>query len=198
MAAVTLRLRSTACSGMSRAMSAFAISPARSTDAPEIARLYAHHVLTGTASFEIEPPDAEEIAARMEKVRAASLPWLVARDADGALLGYAYAAHFHARAAYGQTCEDAIYIRHDRLGRGIGKALLAVLIAQCEAAGMRQMIALIAGTEPASVALHAKMGFIEAGRLASVGRKHGRWIDVVQMQRALGPGDTTPPEREPA
>ena len=179
-------------------MSELEIAPARISDAPEIARLYGHHVLTGTASFEMEPPDAAEIVARMDKVRAAGLPWLVARDPGGELLGYAYAGPFHARAAYRQTCEDAIYIRHDRLGRGIGKALLTALIAESQAAGMRQMIALIAGTEPASIALHAKVGFVEAGRLASVGRKHGRWIDVVQMQRALGPGDATPPAIEPA
>ncbi|MCW1430329.1 GNAT family N-acetyltransferase [Novosphingobium sp. JCM 18896] len=174
------------------------IRPATPADAEAVAAIYAHHVLHGTATFEIEPPEAAEIAARMAKVRAAGLPWLIAQDADGVVLGYAYAGAFHARAAYGRTCEDAIYIAHDRLGQGVGKALLAALLEACAAAGQRQMIALIAGTEPASIALHLRAGFVEAGRLASVGRKHGRWLDVVYMQRALGVGDTTAPENEPA
>lgn len=177
----------------------FQIMPAEPADAEAIAAIYAHHVIHGTATFEIEPPDAAEIAARMGRVRAAGLPWLVAREeASGAVIGYAYASAFHPRAAYGRTCEDAIYIAHDRLGQGLGKALLAALLEACTAAGQRQMIALIAGTEPASIALHARAGFTEAGRLASVGRKHGRWLDVVYMQRGLGAGDAAPPDHEPA
>lgn len=175
----------------------FRIEPATPADAPAIAELYAHHVLHGTATFEIEPPDAAEIAARMERLRAAGMPWLVARDADGTLLGYAYAGPFHSRAAYRHTAENTIYIRHDRLGQGLGTALLAALLAACERAGLRQVVALIAGTEPASVALHAKAGFVEVGRLSSVGRKHGRWIDVLYMQRTLGEGDKAPPATEP-
>jgi phosphinothricin acetyltransferase len=173
------------------------IEPATKADAAAIAELYAHHVLHGTATFETAPPDASEIAARMEKLRTAGMPWLVARDANGALLGYAYAGPFHSRAAYRYTCENTIYIRHDRLGRGLGTVLLEALLAACEACGLRQVVALIAGTEPASVALHAKAGFVEVGRLKSVGRKHGKWIDVLHMQLALGDGDATPPEKEP-
>jgi L-amino acid N-acyltransferase YncA len=175
----------------------FAILPATPADAAAVAEIYAHHVRSGTASFEIEPPDEAEIARRIGKTLAGGLPWLVARGADGFVLGYAYAGPFHSRAAYRDTCEDSIYIRHDRLGQGIGSALLAALLDACEAAGFRQMIALIAGTEPASVALHAKAGFVEVGRLASVGRKHGQWLDVLYMQRALGDGDATPPGDEP-
>jgi phosphinothricin acetyltransferase len=172
------------------------IEPGSLADAGEIAALYAHHVLHGTATFEIEPPDAAEIAARMARLEAAGMPWLVAKDAGGALLGYAYAGPFHSRAAYRHTCENTVYIRHDRLRQGIGGALLEALIAACEAAGLRQVIALIAGTELASVALHARAGFVEVGRLASVGRKHGRWIDVLYMQRSLGAGDAAPPDQE--
>jgi L-amino acid N-acyltransferase YncA len=172
---------------------AFRIEPAVSSDAPGIAEVYAHHVLHGTATFEIDPPDAAEIVARMRRLHAVRMPWLVARDGRGEILGYAYAGPFHPRPAYRHTCENTIYIRHDRLGRGIGTALLAALLAACEGAGMRQMVALIAGTEPASIALHAKAGFVEAGRLASVGRKHGRWIDVLYMQRPLGEADATAP-----
>lgn len=175
---------------------AIAITPAKPTDAPAIAAIYAHHVLHGTASFETEPPDIDEIAARMTKTFDAGWPWLVARGLDGEVLGYAYAGQFHPRAAYRFACEDSIYIRHDRLGQGIGTALLAALLDACETCGFRQMIALIAGTEPASVALHARAGFVQCGLLTSVGRKHGRWIDVIHMQRALGPGDSTPPREE--
>jgi L-amino acid N-acyltransferase YncA len=178
-------------------MSAIDIQPATPADAAEVAAIYAHHVLHGTATFEIDPPDAAEIAARMEQVRAAGLPWLVAREAGGAVAGYAYSRPFHGRAAYGFTCENAVYLRHDRLGRGVGTQLLAALIAATEATGQRQMVALIADTEPASIALHAKSGFAEVGRIKSVGRKHGRWLDVIYMQRALGEGDTTAPHIEP-
>lgn len=178
-------------------MSAIDIQPANTADAKAIAAIYAHHVLHGTATFELDPPDAAEMAARMEQVRAGGLPWLIARQADGAVVGYAYSRPFHARAAYGFTCENAVYLRHDCLGRGVGTRLLAALIAATEAVGQRQMIALIAETEPASIALHAKFGFVEVGRVKSVGRKHGRWIDVIYMQRALGEGDATAPKTEP-
>ena len=132
----------------------------------------------------------------MAKVLDAGWPWLGARDAAAELVGYAYAGQFHPRAAYRFACEDSIYIRHDRLGQGIGTALLAALLEASEACGFRQMVALIAASEPASVALHARAGFIEIGRLRSVGRKHGRWLDVLQMQRALGDGDASVPAGE--
>ena len=173
------------------------IAPAAPEDAAAIAAIYAHHVARGTASFETVPPDPAEVAARMAKVREDGLPWIVARDRGGAVLGYAYAGPFHPRAAYRQTCENSVYIRDDKRGKGIGKALLSALIDACEAAGMRQMVALIAGTEPASLALHEKCGFVHRGKLDSVGRKHGRWIDVVYMQRALGEGDGATPGEEP-
>jgi L-amino acid N-acyltransferase YncA len=174
-----------------------AIQPATPEDAAEIAVIYAHHVLHGSATFETVPPDAAEIAARMRKVADAGGPWLAARTPEGELAGYAYAGPFHPRAAYRFACENSIYVQHDRLGLGIGTALLDALLPACEAAGFRQMIALIAGTEPASLALHRRAGFTEAGHLSSVGRKHGRWIDVIYMQRALGDGDRTPPAVEP-
>lgn len=173
------------------------IAAAAAADAAEIAAIYAHHVRHGVATFEIEPPVAEEIARRIAKVRDAGHPWLVARGADGALLGYAYAAPFHARPAYAFTCEDSIYLAHDRTGQGIGTALLGALLASAEAAGFRQMIALIAGGEAPSLALHRRFGFVDTGQMRAVGRKHGRWLDVITMQRALGPGEGAPPEEEP-
>src|SRR5690606_10564897 len=108
------------------------IGPATPAEAGEVAALYAHHVLHGSASWEVEPPDASEMAARMRRVLDAGCPWLLARDEGGAPLGYAYAAQFHPRAGYRYACEDSIYLRHDCRGQGIGSLLLAELIARCE------------------------------------------------------------------
>ena len=173
------------------------ITPAAAADAAELAAIYAHHVVHGSASYETVPPDAAEFSARLAKVQASGAPWLVARDAAGAMLGYAYASQFRDRAAYRFACENSVYIRHDRRGQGIGKALLAALIAAASAAGFRQMIAVIGGGEPSSVGLHAALGFTPAGTLHAIGRKHGRWLDTVYMQLALGEGGRTPPPEEP-
>ena len=167
-------------------------------DAAACADIYAHHVLHGTASFETEPPLEAEMAARMAKVLDAGAPWLVARAPDGEVVGYAYAAQFRDRPAYRFACENSVYIRHDRRGEGTGRALLALLIVAAERKGFRQMIAVIAGAQLASVRLHAACGFEKSGQMRSVGRKHGQWLDTLYMQRALGQGDDTPPEREPA
>lgn len=176
---------------------ALAIRPAVTADIPAIAEIYAHHVLHGTASYEIAPPDAAEMGARMAKVLGAGWPWLVALDPAGEVLGYAYASQFRDRAAYRHACENSIYIRHDRRGEGIGKALLAALVDAARDRGFRQMIAVIGGGEPASVALHGALGFTHAGTLRAIGRKQGRWLDTVYMQLPLGEGDAGPPPREP-
>lgn len=174
------------------------IETATLADVPAIAAVYAHHVVHGTASFELEPPDETEMAARLGKVLDAGGPWLVARDEDGRVIGYAYASQFRDRPAYRFACENSVYIQHDRRGEGIGRALLALLIVEAERAGFRQMIGVIAGAQPASVRLHAACGFKEAGRMRSVGRKFGAWHDTYYMQRELGFGDAAPPETEPA
>lgn len=174
------------------------IEPAGPDDAAEIAAIYGHHVLHGTATYELEPPGATEMADRMSKIRTAGAPWLIARSAVGeAIVGYAYASQFRDRAAYRFAAEDSIYIHPDWQGKGLGKALLAALLEAAEAAGFRQIYAVIGGAEPASIALHAALGFEHCGRLRGSGRKHGRWLDTVFMQRALGAGDTAPPDREP-
>jgi phosphinothricin acetyltransferase len=164
-------------------------------DAQAIAAIYAHHVLHGTATFDTEPRSGEETAARIIAINAAGLPFLVAEVAGG-IAGYAYATRFRDRAAYAATCEDSIYIDPAHTGRGIGSALLAELVRRCEAAGYRQMIAVVGGGEPASIALHRRLGFTHAGTMRSVGRKFGRWLDTVYMQRALGDGDQTAPASE--
>lgn len=176
---------------------ALPIRSATLADAPAIAAIYAHHVLHGTATFETEPPSAAEFAARIGKVLDAGWPWLVASDGQGEVLGYAYASQFRDRPAYGYTCENSIYIKADCRGLGVGKALLVALLGAAEESGFRQMIAVIGGAEAASVALHASCGLIETGRIRSSGRKHGRWLDTLYMQIALGEGDATPPPQEP-
>jgi L-amino acid N-acyltransferase YncA len=179
------------------------IEPATLGDAAAVAEIYAHHVIHGTASFEIEPPDAATMAGRMAAVLDANAPWLVARvlrqaqDERGDIVGYAYVSRFRDRPAYRFACENSVYVRHDRRGEGIGRALLALLIVAAERAGFRQMIAVIGGAEPASARLHAACGFAEAGRMRSIGRKHGQWLDTMYMQRPLGPGDMVPPVEEP-
>lgn len=173
------------------------IRPARPDDCPAIADIYAHHVLHGTASYETEPPDTAEMTRRMDRVLGSGWPWLVAEEADGTMLGYAYATQFRDRAAYRFVCEDSIYIRDAARGRGVGKALLAALIEACTAAGFRQMVAVIGGAEPASEALHARLGFTLAGRLSGIGRKQGRWLDTLYMQRQIGEGADSRPPFEP-
>lgn len=180
------------------------IEPATPADAAQLAEIYGYHVLHGTASFEQVPPTAEDMAERLAKVQASGAPWLVARgpalrqaQGEREIVGYAYASQFRDRPAYRFACENSVYIRHDQRGTGIGRALLALLIVEAERAGFRQMIGVIAGAAPASVKLHAACGFTEAGRLRSVGRKHGQWLDTLYMQRPLGTGDSTAPEIEP-
>jgi len=117
------------------------------------------------------------------------------RRLDGEVVGYAYATVYRGRSAYRFTAEDSIYVHHAHGRKGIGSALLAALIEACEAAGCRQMVAVIGDRENlASIRLHERFGFTPAGELASVGFKFGRWLDTVRMQRALGAGDTTLPD----
>ncbi|HSR98462.1 MAG TPA: GNAT family N-acetyltransferase [Kofleriaceae bacterium] len=174
-------------------MSTFIIRDATDHDIAAIQRIYGHHVLTGTASFEEVPPTEAEMATRRDNVLRLGLPYLVADD-GGTVLGHAYATAYRPRPAYRHTIEDSVYVTTGQHGRGIGRALLAALIARCEAGPWRQMIAVIGGSDNAgSIALHERLGFHRAGTLSNVGFKHGRWLDSVLMQRALGPGATPPP-----
>ncbi len=172
------------------------ICAASQADAAQIAEIYAHHVAHGTASFDTVPRSVEETIAKIEDCHANGWPFLVATDRTK-VLGYAYATQFRDRPAYALACEDSIYVHPDHVGKGVGKALLTALADAAEAAGFRQMLAVIGGAEPASIALHASLGFEHVGRMRSVGRKFGRWLDSVYMQRALGTGDSQPPSQEP-
>ncbi len=169
------------------------IRPATSADIPAITRIYADAVIHGTASFEIEPPDESEMQRRQRALLDGGYPYLVAEIA-GAVAGYAYAGAYRTRPAYHWSVEDSVYIGPDAKRRGVGRALLTSLIAEAERRGFRQMIAVIGDSRQApSIELHRRAGFRLIGTIENVGFKHGRWLDSVLMQRALGPGATTPP-----
>jgi L-amino acid N-acyltransferase YncA len=170
-----------------------AIRKFTSDDLEAVTRIYAHHVLHGTATFEETAPSREEMGRRYDKIRALGLPWLIAA-AEGTVAGYAYAAPFRERSAYRFTLEDSVYVDPAHHRRGAGRALLAELIARCETLGYRQMIAAIGDSgNHASIALHGALGFREAGVYRTVGMKFGRWLDVVLMQRSLGEGGLSLP-----
>lgn len=171
------------------------IRPAGEADIPAIAAIYDEAVATGTATFETQPPGPEEMGRRFAALRAGGFPYLVAERA-GILSGYAYAGPYHQRAAYNSTLEDSIYVARDARGGGVGRALLVDLIAAAERIDVRLMVAIIADSgSPASIALHASLGFSRVGSLTGVGYKHGRWLDTTLMQRPLGFGRDLPPTR---
>ncbi|MBN9560968.1 MAG: N-acetyltransferase [Alphaproteobacteria bacterium] len=169
------------------------IRPSREADLEAITAIYGHHVRHGTASFETESPPIEEMRRRRAELLSRGFPYLVA-EADGAVLGYAYAGPYRPRAAYRDTVENSVYVHPDTIGHGIGTLLLRALIAECESLGLRQMVAVVGDNgNTASIRLHERCGFRLIGILEAVGYKHGRWLDSVLLQRTLGPGKDTPP-----
>ena len=165
-------------------------------DAEPVAAIFAHYVATSVATFEEVPPTAADWRRRLGELAARNLPFLVAEGGvvagggvgggDGFVCGFAYASPWRPKSAYRHTVEDTVYLSPGCTGRGIGSALLGTLLAGCAAAGARQVIAVIADTgSDASAALHRRFGFTQAGLLAGVGRKHGRWIDTLLMQKEL-------------
>ena len=166
--------------------------PIRATteaDIPEIQSIYAHHVLHGAGTFDETPPSVEDMLEKFRHVVGDGGKWLVSTDRSG-VLGFAYYMQFRDRSAYRYCVEDSIYVREDVRGQGVGKALVAQLIEDATAAGMRQMIAVIGDSDNVgSIGMHASLGFHLVGTLRAVGVKFGRWVDVVSMQRPLGRGD---------
>lgn len=164
------------------------VRPSTPADLGALRDIYALAVTQGTGTFELDAPDLAEMARRRDDVLSKGLPWLVAEQ-DGRVLGYAYANHFRPRPAYRFSVEDSVYLHPDAQGRGIGRALLAELVARCQAAGARQMLAVIGDSaNHGSIGLHRALAFERCGLLQAVGWKFGRWLDVVLMQRALGAG----------
>lgn len=161
------------------------IRSATEADIPDMQAIYAHHVLNGTGTFEEEPPSVEEMTERFNTIVGHGSVWLVASDATG-VLGFGYYGPFRDRSAYRFTVEDSIYVREDVRGQGVGKALVTGLLGRAQAAGLRQMLALIGDSENSgSIGMHASLGFARAGVLRAVGWKFGRWLDVVIMQKNL-------------
>jgi phosphinothricin acetyltransferase len=169
------------------------IRPVRPADIHGITTIYAHAVEHGTASFEIEPPSEAEMATRMKMLLDNGYPYIVA-DSGGAIAGYAYAGPYRPRIAYRHTVEDSVYVHPRVARRGVGRMLLTELITQAVDRGFRQMVAVIGDSEQtASIELHRSLGFSPVGTLSNIGFKHGRWLDSVLMQRALGHGSNTLP-----
>jgi L-amino acid N-acyltransferase YncA len=174
-------------------MSDLPIRPAGPADIAAITRIYADAVVQGTATFEIEAPDEAEMARRQRALLADSLPYFVVEHAGG-VAGYAYAGRYHVRPGYRWTLENSVYVAPLFQRLGLGRLLMRRLLAEAETRGYRQMLALIGDqSNVASIALHASLGFRRIGTLQSVGFKHGRWLDVVVMQRPLGSANSLPP-----
>ncbi|TMH09678.1 MAG: N-acetyltransferase family protein [Betaproteobacteria bacterium] len=168
------------------------IRPSTDADVPAVCAIYAWHVLHATGTFELDAPDEAEMARRRDDVVGKGLPWLVA-ERGGRVLGFAYANRFRPRKAYRFCVEDSIYLADDARGQGSGRLLLAELMAQCEARGSRQMLAVIGDSaNAASIAVHRALGFEHTGLLKAAGWKFDRWLDVVIMQRGLGLSDRAP------
>ncbi len=170
------------------------IRPSRDEDVAAITAIYAHHVLTGTGTFEIEPPTEADMANRRADVLAKGLPYLVVED-GGRVIGFAYCNWFKPRPAYRFSAEDSIYMASDAHRKGLGKALLAELCTRAERAGVRKLLAVIGDSaNTGSVGVHTALGFSHVGVLKSCGWKFDRWLDVVMMEKPLGAGDTTAPQ----
>ncbi|MDJ1138093.1 GNAT family N-acetyltransferase [Streptomyces iconiensis] len=166
------------------------VRPVVPDDLKAVAEIYAYYVAETVITFDEAPLSVEDWQRRLEGLEERGLPFVVAestgRDA-GEIAGYAYASPWRPKPAYRYAVEDTLYLAPEHTGRGLGGALLGELTRRSALAGARRMLAVIADTGTgASTALHLRHGFTEAGRLAAVGHKHGRWVDTVLMQRALG------------
>ncbi|QSX77744.1 GNAT family N-acetyltransferase [Agrilutibacter solisilvae] len=166
---------------------------ATAADLAAITALYAEEVRTGLATYEYAPPDEPEMAKRWQAIVSQGYPFLVAH-LDERLAGYAYASAYRTREGYRWTVEDTVYVHPALAGRGVGRSLLQRLIDDCTTLGYRQMVAVIGDrSNAASIALHTRLGFATVGTFRGLGRKHGQWLDTVQMQRPLGFGDSCAP-----
>ena len=173
------------------------IRDAALTDIPRITEIYAESVLNGVATYELEPPSVDEMANRFAKVTGQNYPYLVAENEDEEVVGYAYASPFRMRAAYRYLAEDSIYVAPEARGMGVGRRLIDALLSRTADLGVRQMVAVIGGASPASIALHEDAGFKHCSRMPATGLKFGQWLDTVIMQIELGEGADSIPTDEP-
>lgn len=164
-------------------------------DIASITAIYRDAVLHGTASFELDPPEQDVMLLRMRNILSDGFPYIVGLDEGGKLLGYAYASSYRTRPAYRWSCENSVYVDEAARGLGVGKKLMQVIIARCDALGFRQMISVIGGADHlASIKLHEALGFEKVGKLPATGFKHGKWLDSILMQLTLGEGATSDPD----
>lgn len=171
------------------------IRPSQDSDLAAITSIYRHHVLHATGTFETDPPSETDMATRRADVLSRGLPYLVAVDEEGQVLGFAYANWFKPRPAYRFSAEDSIYVNDAARGQGVGRLLLDALSRDCEAVGVRKLLAVIGDSANAgSIGVHRAAGFTPAGTLRSMGWKFGRWLDIVLMEKTLGDGDGSSPE----
>lgn len=177
-------------------MSTLQIRAATSADLDAITAIYADAVLNGTATYELNVPDRNEMERRFTSLIEAGFPYLVAEDEAGRILGYAYAGPFRERPAYRFIVEDSVYLSPDAQGRELGVTLINRLIEEATALGFRQMIAVIGDGSPnsASVRVHQKLGFRHCGVMEGSGYKHGRWLDTTFMQLSMNGGNQTDPD----
>lgn len=173
------------------------IRPASEADIADIHAIYENAVLTGTGTYELDPPSQSEMLKRLRHVTGNGFPWLVAEE-GGVVLAYAYASPFRTRPAYRWTIEDSVYVAPEAKGKGIGKLLLQSLIDICSTMGFHQMVAVIGDGKgnKGSVALHQSLGFLHSGTIAGSGFKFGQWIDTVIMQKPLNGGIDQRPDEE--
>jgi phosphinothricin acetyltransferase len=165
-------------------MTSASIRPATPADSDVIAAIYNHYVANTVITFEEDAVPAHDMAARIADVQAHDLPWLVA-ELDGAVVGYSYASRWKARSAYRFSVETTIYLKHGCAGRGVGKQLYAALLDILRTKRIHAAIGGAALPNPASVALHEKLGFERVGTFRQVGFKQGRWVDVAYWQLVL-------------
>jgi L-amino acid N-acyltransferase YncA len=164
-------------------------------DVSAMLAIYHHHISTGLGNGDVVHEgllEPEDLRRRRKNMHNRRLPHLVA-EIEGCVVGYAYAVPFRKRPAYRYTLKHSIYIHHQFVNCGIGRTLLPTLIDACAAAGYRQLIGYIDPENEASLRLHETFGFTRVALLPAVAFKFGRWVDSVMVQRALGPGATTPP-----
>ena len=170
------------------------IRPSTDADLAAVTRIYSHHVLNGTGTFETSPPSEDDMRARRADVLGKNLPWLVL-ELDGEVAGFAYGNWFKPRPAYRFSVEDSIYLASNAAGKGLGKLLMSELLAQLERRGVRKVMAVIGDSANlGSIGVHKAAGFTHVGVVEDCGWKFGRWLDIVLMQKTLGAGSTTPPE----
>jgi L-amino acid N-acyltransferase YncA len=164
----------------------YSIRPATAQDLPDIREIYNHYVMNSTVTFDEKAMTLAAWRSKFSHIQKANMPILVAESANGHILGFAYVYPWKEKAAYRFTVEDSIYLGPASTGKGLGKVLMAALIDASKAAGIKEIIAVIADQgADASIQMHRNFGFKEVGHMGKVGFKFGRWLGTVMLQKSL-------------